>query len=134
MQLTDSIKKIFISCVDSRAVRFVTKRFWHPRMLMTRNTLHMVASALGACIVAYFLYHTIQGDRGWLAMLKLQNQVNVAQLTLSQLQQEHQELAHRVQLMRPSSLDPDLLSEKSREMLDYSKPNEIVILTPASNK
>ena len=63
-------------------------------------------------------------------MLHLQNQVNQSQNNLSQLQQEHKELAHRVQLMRPGSLDPDLLDEKSREMLDYSKPNEIIILTP----
>ncbi len=63
-------------------------------------------------------------------MLRMQNEVETAQTTLSQLQKEHQELAHRVQLMRPDSLDPDLLEEKSRQLLDYSKPNEIVVLTP----
>lgn len=89
-----------------------------------------MASVIGACIVSYFLYHTIQGDRGWLAMLRLQNRVAVQQNNLSQLQQEHKELDHRVKLMRPGSMDPDLLDEKSREMLDYSKPNEIIVLTP----
>jgi cell division protein FtsB len=89
---------------------------------------------MGACIVGYFLYHTVQGDRGWLAMLRLQNQVSTAQQNLSQLQQEHKDLDHRVKLMRPDSMDPDLLDEKSREMLDYSKPNEIIVLTPQDQK
>src|SRR5271154_5436930 len=102
-------------------------------MFVTKQTWRTVASALGACIVGYFLYHTIQGDRGWLAMLRLQHQVNAAEDNLSQLQQDRHELEHRVQLMRPNSLDPDLLDEKSRELLDYSKPNEIVILTPPAN-
>ena len=89
---------------------------------------------MGACIVGYFLYHTVQGDRGWLAMLRLQQQVNAAQGNLGQLEKEHQELDHRVQLLRPGSLDPDMLDEKSREMLDYSKPNDIVILTTPETK
>jgi cell division protein FtsB len=67
-------------------------------------------------------------------MLRLQQQVDAAQGSLSQLQQERHELEHRVQLMRPDSLDPDLLDEKSRELLNYSKPGEIVILTSPSEK
>lgn len=102
--------------------------------MINKRTGQTIASVVGACIVAYFLYHTIQGDRGWLAMLRLQNQVRTQQENLSQLQQEHKELDHRVQLMRPDHLDPDLLDEKSREMLNYSKPNEIIILTPADKK
>lgn len=63
-------------------------------------------------------------------MLRLQHDVVAAQDTLSQLQKNRHELAHRVQLLHPESLDPDLLEEKSRELLNYSKPNEIIILTP----
>jgi cell division protein FtsB len=103
-------------------------------LIFNRHSLRTVASALGACMVGYILYHTVEGDRGWLAMLRLQQQVNVAQDNLSQLQKEHRELEHRVQLMRPDSLDPDLLDEKSRELLNYSKPGDIVILTPPQNK
>jgi cell division protein FtsB len=103
-------------------------------MLVKRHTWQTFASALGACIVGYFIYHTVQGDRGWLTMLRLQQQVSVAQSNLSQLQKDREELEHRVQLMRPNSLDPDLLDEKSRELLDYSKPSEIIVLTPPQNK
>lgn len=103
-------------------------------ILVNRNTWRTIASALGACVVGYFLYHTVQGDRGWLSMLRLQQQVNTAESSLSQLQNERQEIEHRVQLMRPDSLDPDLLNEKSHELLNYSKPGEIVILVPPDGK
>ncbi|MER2519419.1 MAG: septum formation initiator family protein [Bdellovibrionales bacterium] len=97
---------------------------------MTARALNAFVSCAGALLVSYFLYHTMQGDRGWLAMARLQKEVAVAQDTLSHLQKDRQALEHRVKLMRPGSLDPDLLEEKSREMLDYSKSGDIVILTP----
>ena len=98
--------------------------------VFSKRTLNIAATILGACIVGYFLYHTVEGERGWFAMLRLKNEVAAAQNRLSQLQQEHRDLDHEVQLMRPSSIDPDLLDEKSREMLGYSKSNEIIVLTP----
>jgi cell division protein FtsB len=103
-------------------------------MLLNKSAWQTVASALGACIVGYFLYHTVEGDRGWLAMLRLRQQVNAAQDNLSQLQKQRQDLEHKVRLMRPDSLDPDLLDEESRSLLDYSKPGDIVVLTPPESK
>ncbi len=81
-------------------------------------------------LVGYFLYHTIDGERGLFAMLRMQNEVKMAEKTLVRLQGERKELDHRTKLLKNDSLDPDLLDEKSRELLNYSKPNEIVILTP----
>lgn len=89
----------------------------------------MIASVVGACIVGYFLYHTIEGERGWVAQMRLQNEVDTAKDTLTTLQKEHETLDHRVHLMRPETLDPDLLDEQARKTLNYSKPDEIVILS-----
>src|SRR5262245_365533 len=102
--------------------------------MLNKRTWQTLITVLGVCIVGYFLYRTVQGDHGWLAMLRLQQEVNTAQGNLSQLQKDRHEMEHKVQIMRPGSLDPDLLDEKSRELLDYSKPNEIVILTPPEKK
>ncbi len=63
-------------------------------------------------------------------MVRMQHEVGVAESTLSRLQKEREDLQHRTQLLKNESLDPDLLEEKSRELLNYSKPNEIIILTP----
>jgi len=102
--------------------------------MIPKRTGQTILSVLAACIVAYFIYHTIQGDHGWMAMLRLKNEVSTAEDNLSQLQKEHQDLDHRIQLIKPESLDPDLLDEESRKSLNYTKPNEIVILTPSEKK
>jgi len=98
--------------------------------MIAKRSLQLAASVIGACIVGYFLYHTIEGEHGWVAQMKLQNQVDSAQDRLAQLKKDHEALEHRVHLMRPDSLDPDLLDEESRKTLNYSKPNEIIILAP----
>ena len=97
---------------------------------MAGRMLNRFVSCAGALLVAYFLYHTVQGERGWFTMVRLQKEVATAQDTLSHLQKDRQSLEHRVKLLRPGSLDPDLLDEKSREMLDYSKSGDIVIMMP----
>ena len=40
------------------------------------------------------------------------------------------ELEHRVSLLRPDSLDPDLLEEQARRLLNFGFANEAIILTP----
>ena len=99
-------------------------------MMLAKRTWQLLASVAGACVVGYFLYHTVEGERGWVAEMHLQNEVNDAQQTLTRMQKEHEALDHRVHLMRPESLDPDLLDEESRKTLNYSKPDEIVIIAP----
>lgn len=80
-------------------------------------------------VVGYFLYHTLQGERGWFAMLRLQQEIKTAEQDLSQLRTEREQLEHRTKLLRGDKLDPDILEEESRKQLNYSKPNEIVIMT-----
>lgn len=104
---------------NAASMRRSRKSFWQT-----------VSSVVGACLVGYFVYHTVQGDRGWVAMIRMQHEVKAAEATLDRLQTERKELEHRTKLLHSNSLDPDLLEEKSRELLNYSKPGEIVILLP----
>jgi cell division protein FtsB len=98
--------------------------------MLPRRTWQKVVSIIGVGIVGYFLYHTVEGERGWVTQMHLQNETKTAEETLAKLRQERETLEHRVHLIRPESLDPDLLDEQARKALNYSKPNEIVILTP----
>ena len=99
-------------------------------MISVKRAGPALATVLLACIVGYFVYHTVEGERGWVAEMHMQNEVDTANATLARLQKERQALEHRVHLMRPESLDPDLLEEESRKTLNYSKPGEIVVLSP----
>jgi cell division protein FtsB len=103
-------------------MRRTNKRLWHT-----------FSSVLGACLVGYFVFHTVQGDRGWVAMIRMQHEVKAAETTLARLQDERKDLQHRTKLLQSNSLDPDLLEEKSRELLNYSRPGEIIVLVPQEN-
>lgn len=98
--------------------------------MLPKNFLRMGMAAVGVGIVGYFLYHTVEGERGWIAQNRLQNAKESAQSKLEALTEEREALERRVQLIRPEKIDPDLLEEEARKALNFSKPNEIVILTP----
>lgn len=87
-------------------------------------------SVFCASILAYLLYHTVQGDRGWFAMLRLQREVGEAEKTLAVLKEESDTIEKRSDLLRPEHIDPDMLDEKARALLNFSRPNEIVIVEP----
>jgi cell division protein FtsB len=88
----------------------------------------VVGPVLGVCAVGYFAYHVVHGDRGVIAWWNVKQRVQAAKSILAQTRTEREILDHRVQLMNPSSLDPDMLEERARLMLNYGYSDDIVIL------
>ncbi|MBX9634324.1 MAG: septum formation initiator family protein [Magnetospirillum sp.] len=82
---------------------------------------------IGVGAVAYFAYHTVEGDRGVLAWIRLKNEILEAELQLAKVTTERQALEHRVLLLRPDHLDPDMLEERARAMLNMGREDEVVI-------
>lgn len=89
---------------------------------------------LSACVVAYFGYHALHGERGFLAWRELSQDLVTARDTAARLKTERQFLAQRVKLLEPDSLDPDLLEERANALLGYSHENDLVILLPNGDK
>jgi len=89
-----------------------------------------VGPVLGAAVVAYFAYHTVQGDRGLMALTHLQGEVAEAERVLAIVKAERMELEHRASLLRPDNLSLDMLDERSRVLLNRVHPDELVILLP----
>ncbi|MGB0572061.1 MAG: FtsB family cell division protein [Alphaproteobacteria bacterium] len=83
---------------------------------------------IGALLLAYFSYHMVQGDHGLLSLLQLRAKVEQANKLHHALEAERLQLDTRVALLRPDNLDPDMLEERARVMLNFAHPNEIVIL------
>lgn len=92
-----------------------------------RRLRYAVAPLVGMAAVVYFSYHIVQGDRGLIAWVHLKNEIEKAEDTLSVLRSRKTELEKRVSLLRPESLDPDMLEERARIMLDMGRPDERVI-------
>ena len=82
----------------------------------------------GALVVGYFSYHMVQGEYGVLAYLQLQSKIERAEALQAVLSQEREILESRVVLLHPDSLDRDLLEERARVMLNYARPDDVVIL------
>lgn len=93
-----------------------------------RRAHHVVGPFLGLTLVVYFAYHTVQGDRGLIAWWQLNQQVKQAEETLAQLEETRDTLDRRASLLRPDHLDPDMLEERARLMLNMSHDDDVVIL------
>ena len=88
---------------------------------------------LGVMALVYFAYHTVQGDRGLVAWWRLNREIHSAEATLSDLRDQQQALQHKASLLSPDHLDPDMLEERARLMLDLGRPDDIIVLHPKSN-
>ncbi len=97
---------------------------------LKRYAGQVVRPVIGALVVAYIGYHAIQGDRGVLAYLTYSQELDRATATLDDVRRTRERLAHRVALLRPESLDPDLLEERARITLDLIGPNEFLVILP----
>jgi cell division protein FtsB len=89
---------------------------------------------LGACVAGYFVYHAVQGDRGIVAWMQLNQQIRVAEDELAKTDIERQEMEQRVALLSNSSLDLDMLEERARVMLNFAHPEDLVIFLNAQPK
>ena len=87
---------------------------------------------IGLCICGYMLYHTLQGNYGFLSMQRLKDEVGVARSHLTGLETERQQLEFQVRSLDGKALDLDLLEELARQQ-GLSDPRDILIgLPPAS--
>ncbi|CAO3419497.1 Cell division protein DivIC (FtsB), stabilizes FtsL against RasP cleavage [Azospirillum doebereinerae] len=89
-----------------------------------------IAPALCACVVTYFAYYAIHGDRGLVAMKQIQGEIAQAETVLDQLKGERERMERRAQLLRGDNLDRDMLDERARSMLNLSNVRDVVVTLP----
>lgn len=83
---------------------------------------------LGACILGYFAYHTVQGERGVLAYWRIAQEVERSEARLALLTADRIRAEARVGLLRRDGLDLDMLEEQARALFNLTHPNDLVIL------
>jgi cell division protein FtsB len=82
--------------------------------------------ALGAG--GYFGYHLETGDHGLKARADLQQRKDVLAGELAGLREVKQRIDRDVALLRPESLDPDMLDERARAILNLAHPDDLVMM------
>jgi len=83
---------------------------------------------IGMTVVVYFAYHAVQGDRGLLALGKLRGEVETLQAEVLDVRSARLELQKKVHMLRPDSIDPDMLEERARVLLGFGHPEELVVI------
>src|SRR5471032_141119 len=95
-----------------------------------RQAKQVVVPVLGIALLAYFAYHAIQGDRGLFAWMALNQQLKQTHALADAVAAQRAELENRVDRLSSASLDPDLLDERVRAMLNYASQGDVVIMVP----
>jgi cell division protein FtsB len=94
-----------------------------------RRRLRSIASPLlGALIAVYFGYHALTGDRSLISYWRLTQEVEEARAKLAVTKGERERLEHRVTLLRPETIDPDMLDERARWALGYLGDRDVMIV------
>jgi len=97
---------------------------WHE---ILRGLRRAITPCLGFCALLYFSYHTVQGDRGIIAYLRLNAQLEKTKVALIESNARRYNLSRRVRLLRPEFLDRDMLDEQARHNLGLAHPDDLVI-------
>ena len=90
----------------------------------------ILAPLLFATVFGYFGYHLVNGDRGLLALASLQREVQIAEQNFAEAEATRKIWERRVAALRNQSLDPDMLDERARALLNYARRDDIIIFTP----
>ena len=94
------------------------------RSILTALALYVLA----ALFIGYFAVNAFTGDHGLRAQQDLDQQTAAMKLELERLKAERTDWERRVALLRPDQLDPDMLEERARALLDAADPRDATLL------
>ncbi|MEM1045140.1 MAG: septum formation initiator family protein [Pseudomonadota bacterium] len=88
---------------------------------------HFVFPILTIAVLVYFGFHAFHGEYGLIAEARLKARAQNLSAVLETLEDERGVLEKRVTLLRPESLDPDMIDEQARQILHVAHPDEVLI-------
>jgi cell division protein FtsB len=96
--------------------------------VMRVHKFDVVVTCACVALLGYFAWHALEGPRG--SRYRQAQAGESARLTdsLAAIHAQRVALEARVALLRPGSLDPDLLDEMARATLGVAKPNELIVI------
>jgi cell division protein FtsB len=104
--------------------------------MVTRKRLRSIVTALGlyvtaALLIGYFGVNAVNGNRGLKAKQDIDRQIAELSAELELLRGDRLEWQRRVALLKSNGLDPDMLDERARALLDYAHPKELTLMLAA---
>jgi cell division protein FtsB len=101
--------------------------------MVTRKRLRSILTALGlyvmaALLIGYFGVNAFSGNRGLKAKQGIDQQTAALSTELARLRMERGQWERRIALLKSRGLDPDMLDERARALLDYAHPNDLTLM------
>lgn len=104
------------------------KGFIQKGYILRRNMLAII----GICLSFYFSYHLIAGHRGYFRLMALESRIENTTQEYLALKAERESVEKKVVMMRPGSIDRDLLEERARHVLGLTYADEYILLQNGS--
>ncbi len=100
--------------------------------MVTRKRLRSILTALGLYVMAglligYFGVNAYSGNRGLKAKQDIDLQMVALSAELDRLKLERGQWERRIALLKSDRLDPDMLDERARALLDYVDPSDLTL-------
>jgi cell division protein FtsB len=101
--------------------------------MVTRKRLRSILTALGlyviaALLIGYFGVNVFSGNHGLKAKQDIDRQVAALSSELAGLQGQRRQWERRIALLKSDEIDPDMLDERARALLDYSDPHDLTLI------
>lgn len=115
-----------------RKIKAALTRLPHGRGMVSRRRLRTVLTALclymvAAALIGYFGINAFTGNRGLTAKQDIDRQLAELTAEIGRLKAERNVWARRVSLLRSDRIDPDMLDERARVLLNYAHPNDVIL-------
>ncbi len=97
---------------------------------MVKRKFDLIVMTVCLGLLGYFGWHGFYGPRSFDARDALAAKAEALEARLATIRDERRALESKVALMRPQSIDPDMLDELARESLNYGKSSELIVKLP----
>jgi cell division protein FtsB len=83
---------------------------------------------LAALFIGYFGINAYTGNHGIVAKQNLDQRIADLTRELDATKAERQRWERRVALLKADRIDPDMLDERARQLLDFADPRDVTVL------
>jgi cell division protein FtsB len=97
--------------------------------MMRRTLFDIAVAAVCLTLLGFFAWHSQKGERSWENARATERLVASLEGDLAKIRTERQTLEARVKLLRPDSIDPDMVGELARKTLGFVHEGDIVVET-----
>lgn len=77
----------------------------------------------------YLAFHAVSGERGLYAWFRESKRLEFLQASLKETQAKREGYERNIKLLRPESIDLDMLDEQARQVLGFVGADEVVVYT-----